>query len=196
MSWDERFSNTTSSQYQSAVRNISATLTAALMSDDSTKISSFAAFSKGTMASVQVAQLSKGKNNTIVSFAYGVVYGDETLASLPSYKDIQSKLDSDTKVVNSATVASVSSPSTDPCAYQQPSSTLAPRTTSRMETTPNNLWTSQVTVKTTAPALTTILPRTSPTAKLSSASTRRLTTAARYTSSAVTSNEIVRPRRT
>uniref|UniRef100_A0A7I4Y369 VWFA domain-containing protein n=1 Tax=Haemonchus contortus TaxID=6289 RepID=A0A7I4Y369_HAECO len=119
MSWDERFSNTSSPQYEAAVRNISKALTAALMPSGTNKALTLSSFSEGTMASVQVAQLRRGMNNLIISFAYGVVYGDETTASLPSYDDIQSQLDRDTSIVNSATVASVSSQNTNPCSYQQ-----------------------------------------------------------------------------
>ncbi|KAK6020525.1 hypothetical protein OSTOST_13819, partial [Ostertagia ostertagi] len=135
------------------------------------------------MASIQVAQLSEGKNNTIVSFAYGVVYGDESPASLPSYADIQSKLDSDTKVVSSATVDSVSSPSTDPCAYHLPASTIRPKTTSRAGTTPKNLLPSSSTSMSRLASHSTIRPTASPTTNMNSLSTRRSPT---VTSPAVT----------
>ncbi|XGW10688.1 hypothetical protein V3C99_012301, partial [Haemonchus contortus] len=127
MLWDERFSSTSSPQYEAAVLNISKALTAALMPNGTNKALILSSFSEGTMASVQVAQLRRGINNTVISFAYGVVYGDETTASLPSYNDIQSQLDRDTSVVNSATVESISGQNTNPCSYQQ-LTTLSPVT--------------------------------------------------------------------
>ncbi|EYC17756.1 hypothetical protein Y032_0029g1854 [Ancylostoma ceylanicum] len=117
MSWNSNFSNPSSPQYQAAVQNLSVTLTSALLSSKSAFAQriSYASTSPSSKASVQVVQLRKGKDDTVICYAYGVVYGNEDAASLPSYTNIQSQLDSNTKIVADASVDSVSSTTNNPC---------------------------------------------------------------------------------
>ncbi|VDM70092.1 unnamed protein product, partial [Strongylus vulgaris] len=84
-------------------------LTAALASNSVLGKKSFAAISPGTTASVQVAQLREGKDNTTICFAYGTVYGNVDASALPSFLTIQLQLDSKTNVVTDAIVDTVSS---------------------------------------------------------------------------------------
>ncbi|EPB78582.1 hypothetical protein ANCCEY_02322 [Ancylostoma ceylanicum] len=65
--------------------------------------------------SVFKQEFRKGKDDTVICYAYGVVYGNEDAASLPSYTNIQSQLDSNTKIVADASVDSVSSTTNNPC---------------------------------------------------------------------------------
>lgn len=53
----------------------------------------------------------KGTDDTVVCFAFGVVYGNEDATSLPSYTNIQSQLDSNRRIVAVASVDDVSSES-------------------------------------------------------------------------------------
>ncbi|KIH63466.1 hypothetical protein ANCDUO_06232 [Ancylostoma duodenale] len=85
----------------------------------------------------------KGKDNTVICYAYGVVYGNEDVASLPTYTKIQTQLDSNTKLIADASVDSVSSTTNNPCNIStspivSTTSTPALLSTLKSATTPNN----------------------------------------------------------
>ncbi|KAK6735104.1 hypothetical protein RB195_018350 [Necator americanus] len=167
MQWNDSFNNPYSLQYQAAVQNLSTTLTLALTSprDKSFQKMSIASVSLGTRASVQVAQLRKGRDNTVVCFAYGVVYGNEDVDALPSYSTIQSELDSTSNVVAEAKVDNVSSDNNNPCNVINPSTatTLLATSASSLKTdsTPHHRASSFVTQKSlTSQEITTTLSST------------------------------------
>ncbi|CAJ0607315.1 unnamed protein product [Cylicocyclus nassatus] len=114
MSWNEEFNNPSSREYMSAVQNLSAALTSALISGNTNR-RMFAALPSGTSGSVQVAQLREGQNGSIICFAYGTVYGNVDASALPSYSAIQSQINSTTSLATGATVDTVSSPINSPC---------------------------------------------------------------------------------